>query len=581
MLYPLSYEGLVAEPSDNMGDFVHQAEATRGDVMIQDHLSAALAAACTAEGIEAPAEIGLEQPANRDHGDWSSNVALATAKQAETNPRELAGRLVARLEAQEIEHVSGIEIAGPGFINFRLTDTWLHEVLHAVVAAGSTFGANESGAGTTVNVEFVSANPTGPLHAGHGRGAIYGDALSTVLEWNGYDVVRETYINDRGVQMETYAKSLQARAKGEEPPEDGYRGQYIIDWAAEMPDDLDLDDLVAIREWGYARAKRDQAEVLASLGIEFDIWFSERTLLDDGRIDAALSTLREREMIFDEGDAVWLRSTDFGDDKDRVLVKSDGDYTYLTPDIAYHAEKFDRSDALVNVWGADHHGYIARMKAAMSALGNDADELDVRVTQMVRLMRGDDEVKLSKRSGDIVELREVVDEVGVDATRFTYLLQSVDAQQTFDLEAAASQAMDNPVFYTQYAHARIRSIQNKAAEAGIERSPLQDVDLGVLVHERELDVLRALFTGPGVIALAGRERAPHRVVQWVRDLAAAFHGFYHDCYVMGDGVSPELTQARLWLAEAARIGLSNGLTLLGISTPESMWSDDGEGAPSV
>ena len=544
--------------------------------MIQDNLSAALASACAAEGIDAPAIIGLEQPANRDHGDWSSNLAMATAKQAGTNPRELAGRLVAHLESQEIAHVEAVEIAGPGFINFRLTDSWLHDVLRDVVAAGGDFGRNDSGAGTTVNVEFVSANPTGPLHAGHGRGAIYGDALSALLEWNGFDVVRETYINDRGVQMETYAKSLQARAKGEEPPEDGYRGQYIIDWAAEMPDDLDVDDLVAVREWGYARAKQDQAEVLASLGIEFDIWFSERTLLDDGRIDTALGTLREREMVFDEDGAVWLKSTDFGDDKDRVLVKSDGDYTYLTPDIAYHAVKFDRSDALVNVWGADHHGYIARMKAAMSALGNDAELLDVRVTQMVRLMRGDDEVKLSKRSGDIVELREVVEEVGPDAARFTYLLQSVDAQQTFDLEAAASQAMDNPVFYTQMAHARICSIQSKVAEAGIERVDLEDADLTLLTTDRELDVLRALFVGPSSIEVAGRERAPHRVVQWVRDLATAFHGFYQNHYVMGDGVSPELTQARLWLAEAARIGLANGLSLLGVSAPESMWLDEDE-----
>jgi len=414
------------------------------------------------------------------------------------------------------------------------------------------------------------------LHAGHGRGAIYGDALSALLEWNGFDVVRETYINDRGVQMETYAKSLQARAKGEEPPEDGYRGQYIIDWAAEMPDGLDVDDLVAVREWGYARAKQDQADVLASLGIEFDIWFSERTLLDDGRIDTALGTLREREMVFDEDGAVWLKSTDFGDDKDRVLVKSDGDYTYLTPDIAYHAVKFDRSDALVNVWGADHHGYIARMKAAMSALGNDADLLDVRVTQMVRLMRGGEEVRMGKRTGELVELREVVEEVGPDAARFTYLLQSVDAQQTFDLEAAASQAMDNPVFYTQMAHARICSIQSKVAEAGIERVDLEDADLTLLTTDRELDVLRALFVGPSSIEVAGRERAPHRVVQWVRDLATAFHGFYQNHYVMGDGVSPELTQARLWLAEAARIGLANGLNLLGVSAPESMWLEDAD-----
>jgi len=543
--------------------------------MIREQLTEALRVAAEAQALDAPAEIGLEQPANRDHGDWSSNLAMATAKQAGTNPRELAGQLIERLEAAGIPHVDSIEVAGPGFINFRLADTWLHDVLTAVVDAGEAgYGRNGSGAGTTVNVEFVSANPTGPLHAGHGRGAIYGDALASLLEHNGYDVVRETYINDRGVQMETYARSLKARALGEAPAEDGYQGDYITEWAAEMPSDLDLDDLIAVREWGYARAKQDQTEVLESLGIEFDIWFSERTLLDDGRIDDALATLAERGMVMEDDGAVWLKSTEFGDDKDRVLVKSDGDYTYLTPDVAYHAVKFGRSDELINVWGADHHGYIPRMKAAMAALGNDPEKLDVRVTQMVKLMRGAEEVKLSKRTGDLVELRTVVDEVGADATRFTYLLQSVDSQQTFDLEAAASQAMDNPVFYTQYAHARIKSIMAKAAEAGVERQPLADVDLSVLTNERELDVLRQLFAGPGMIELAGRERAPHRVVQWIRDLASAFHGFYHDCYVMGDGVSPEQTQARLWLSEAARIGLASGLGLLGVSAPDSMWTDE-------
>ena len=543
--------------------------------MIQEQLRTALAAALHAEGIDGIEEIGLEQPANRDHGDWSSNVALATAKRAASNPRDLAERLAERLRASDIEHVEAVEIAGPGFLNFVLGDTWLHDVLREVIEGGPNgYGRNESGAGTTVNVEFVSANPTGPLHAGHGRGAIYGDALASLLAWNGYEVVRETYINDRGVQMETYAKSLQARAKGQEPPEDGYRGQYITDWAGEIPDALDRDDLVAIREWGYERARRDQEEVLAQLGIEFDIWFSERSLLDDGRVDDALATLKGREMIFEEEGAVWLRSTNFGDSKDRVLVKSDGDYTYLTPDIAYHAVKFGRSDELINVWGADHHGYIQRMKAAMAGLGEDADKLDVQVTQLVKLMRGGEEVRMGKRSGEMVELRDVLDEVGPDATRFTYLLQSIDSQQTFDLEAAASQAMDNPVFYTQYAHARIRSIQTKAAEAGIERVDIDSADISLLVHDRELEVLRQLFAGPEVIEIAGRERAPHRAVQWVRDLAAAIHGFYHDCYVMGEGVSPELTQARLWLVEAARVGLSSGLALLGVSAPESMWLED-------
>lgn len=539
--------------------------------MIQQELRAALASAAAAEGLVAPDEIGLEQPANRDHGDWSSNLALATSKQASTNPRELAQRLIARLEAQQIPHVESIEVAGPGFLNFHLDDSWLHDVLREVIAQGvDRFGVNDLGAGRSVNVEFISANPTGPLHAGHGRGAIYGDALASLLEWSGYAVTRECYLNDRGVQMQTFADSLRARKVGQAPPEDGYQGQYIIDWANEMPDDADA------LEWGYARALLDQKEVLAMLGIEFDVWFSERSLVENGELDAALSRLTERHMVFDDGGAKWLRSTEFGDDKDRVLVKTDGSYTYLTPDIAYHANKFGRADELVNVWGADHHGYVARMKAAMAALGNDPDMLDVQITQMVKLMRDGEEVKLSKRSGDIVELRDVVDEVGADAARFTYLLQSIDSQQTFDLALAVSQAKDNPVFVTQYAHARISRVQEKVTEAGIVRQPLADVDLSVLTHEREVEILRVLFSGVDLIELAARERAPHRVVGWVRELASAVHSFYQhpDCYVIGDGVSPDLTQARLWLIEAARIGLAATLGRLGISAPQSMWSDD-------
>lgn len=541
--------------------------------MIQEELRAALASAALAEGLVAPEEIGLEQPANRAHGDWSSNLALATSKQASTNPRELAERLIERLETQSVPHTERIEVAGPGFINFHLDDTWLYEVLRDVIRQGvEGFGQNSLGAGRSVNVEFVSVNPTGPLHAGHGRGAVYGDALASLLAWSGYDVTRESYLNDRGVQMQTFAASLTARKAGQQPAEDGYQGQYIIDWANEMPDDVDP------LEWGYARALRDHKEVLAMLGIEFDVWFSERSLVENGELDAALETLNDRGMVFEDGDATWLRSTDFGDDKDRVLVKTDGNYTYLTPDIAYHANKFRRSDELVNVWGADHHGYVARMKAAMAALGNDPDMLDVQITQMVRLMRDGDEVKLSKRSGDIVELRDVVDEVGPDATRFTYLLQSIDSQQTFDLAVAVSQAKDNPVFVTQYAHARICRVQAKVAEAGIDRQPLADVDLSLLTHEREAEILRVLFAGPDLVELAARERAPHRVVGWVRELASAVHSFYQnpDCYVIGDGVSPELTQARLWLIEAARIGLVATLGRLGVSAPESMWSDDPE-----
>jgi arginyl-tRNA synthetase len=537
--------------------------------MISDHLKTALRDALVALGVDPlPNVINLERPANLDHGDFSSNVALASAKAAGRNPRELGQQIADYLTANPPDHVGGVEIAGPGFVNFRLTDTWLHDVMRNVVAAGPAgYGCQTTGAGTKVNVEFVSANPTGPLHAGHARGACYGDAIARLLEAVGHDVEREFYINDRGVQMQTYAASLQARKNGENPPEDGYVGRYIIDWAQQMPDGLDIDGVL---EWGYAHAKADQTEVLRSLGIEFDTWYSERSMIDNGLIEEAIADLRKHGVVYEHDGATWFRSTDFGDDKDRVIVRSDGDYTYITPDIAYHRDKFRRADRLVDVLGADHHGYVPRMRAAMQALGHDPDAFEAPITQMVRLMRGDEEVRLSKRAGEIIELRELVDEIGADATRFTYLLQSVDTPQTFDLALAASKAMDNPVFYVQMAHARLRSIQTKVAEAGIETVELADVDLSLLSHERELAVLRELHEFPEIVMLAASEMAPHKVANWLRQFAAAVHGFYHDCYVMGEDISPELTQARLWLVEAAGIGLASGLDMLGVSAPDSM-----------
>ncbi|MFV2038627.1 MAG: arginine--tRNA ligase [Acidimicrobiales bacterium] len=537
--------------------------------MITDNLQAALRETLSALGVNPlPDTVNLERPGNHDHGDWSSNVALASARNAGRNPRDLALAIAEHLNSALPAQVTKVEVAGPGFVNFYLSNTWLYNTLRAVVAGGpDNYGRHHTGAGVRVNVEFVSANPTGPLHAGHARGAVYGDAIASLFEAVGHAVEREFYINDRGTQMRTFAASLLARKNGQDPPEDGYVGQYIIDWARQMPDGLSFDEVL---EWGYAYARADQVEVLASLGIVFDTWFSERSLLTTGAIEESLDDLRRNGVVFEEDGATWLRSTDYGDDKNRVLIRSDGEYTYITPDIAYHRHKFDRADRLVNVWGADHHGYISRMKAAMEALGHDADELQVEVTQMVRLMRGDQEVKLSKRTGEIIELRDIVAEIGSDATRFTYLLQSVETPQTFDLDVAASSAMENPVFYVQMAHARLRSIQAKAAQAAIATLPLEDVDLTQLVQQRELELLRQLQEFPDIVAIAARERAPHKIANWLREFAAAVHGFYHDCYVMGDGIAPELTQARLWLVEAARIGLVSGLGLLGVSAPDSM-----------
>ncbi len=537
---------------------------------IRTSLSDALRAALVAAGVDLSAgfSVGLERPARREHGDWSSNAALAVAKQVERNPRELAGELAAWLEENQPEHVAEVSVAGPGFINFRLAPSWLHSVVSDAVAAGAgSYGRQNLGQGRTVIVEFVSANPTGPVHAGHGRGAAYGDAVALLLEWCGYTVQREFYINDRGTQMELYGASLAAVREGQPVPEDGYNGQYIVDWAPDMPADADP------RQWGRERALADQREVLGTMAVEFDTWSSEQALVDSGAIDDALGALDAAGASYQSAGALWLRSSDHGDDKDRVLIKSDGEYTYLLPDIAYHRDKLDRAGSeglLINVWGADHHGYVARMKAAMAALGCDPASLEVVVTQLVRLERDGEEVRLSKRTGDLIELRDVIDEVGADATRFTYLLQSMDTAPTFDLAKAAAQVMENPVFYVQMAHARVCSIAARAQADGVVRGSADQVDLSVLVHERELEIMRQLSTLGEVIASAANERAPHRVTTWLRDFAAAVHSFYHDCYVVGSGIPPELTQARLVLIDAARVGLAVGLGTLGVSAPESM-----------
>jgi arginyl-tRNA synthetase len=513
----------------------------------------------------AAAEVHLERPANRGHGDFSTNVALALAKRNGRNPRELATELASLLQSAGLPHVVGVEVAGPGFVNFRLSDSWLHQILPAVIAAGGDYGRCDLGAGRRALIEFVSANPTGPVHAGHARGATYGDALARLMEFAGYEVGREFYINDRGVQMLTFAASLEARAAGGEPPEDGYMGQYVTDWAELMPAGVDP------LEWGYTHALGEQRRVLEALGVRFDHWFSERDMVSTGAIDTTLADLRHRGVVEDRDGAVWLRSTQFGDDKDRVLVKSDGEFTYLLPDIAYHRDKFARGwELLVDVLGADHHGYVARMKAAAAALGHDPADLEMVITQLVRLERDGQEVKISKRSGDLITLEDLIDEVGADAVRLTYLLQSIDSPQTVDLDLVVAESNENPVFYVQMANARINSIDRVAAERAIEREPLASVDLSLLLHERELEVLRVLQQLREVVELATRERAPHKVTTWVRELASAVHGFYHDCPILHPETAQPLRQARWWLAEAARIGLRVGLSILGVSAPEHM-----------
>ncbi len=533
---------------------------------VRDHLRSALHAALATSGIDlASGDIAMERPANREHGDWSSNVALATAKKVGRNPRELGQHLVDYLSADLPAHVTSVDIAGPGFVNFHLADSWLHEVLVDVISAGADgYARAETGAGRSVNIEYVSANPTGPLHAGHARWAAYGDSLARLFARCGYGVTREFYVNDRGVQMQLFGASLAARKAGEKPTEDGYLGDYIKDWAAEMPDDADP------VEWGRERAHTDQVDVISSMNAEFDHWASESALVDSGAMERMLERLTQEGVAYYEDGATWLRTSDFGDDKDRVLVKSDGEPTYFMPDIAYHDEKYARGDLIIDILGADHHGYVGRMTAAMLALGHPKGSYEVLIGQNVTLVRDGAEVRLSKRAGTMVEARELVQMVGADVARLTFLLQSIDTTQTIDVDVALAESSENPVYYIQYANARVHSLGRQAKERGIDRVDLAAADLSLLTHERELELLRVLYELPDVVERATAARAPHQVAGWTRELAAALHGFWHDCPMLRDDVDPGLRQARMWLVEATRIGLGVGLDLLGVSAPESM-----------
>ena len=546
------------------------AEPNRGSLDVRHHLRRALHAHLAAAGVDpGPGEIALERPRNRAHGDWSTNVALVAAGRAKRAPRELAEELAAALTADPPPHVSATEAAGPGFVNFRLAPSWRHEVLREVLAAGTAgYARSEQGAGLTASVEFVSANPTGPLHAGHGRWAAYGDSLCRIFQRCGYAVIREFYVNDRGRQTELFGDSLAARRRGELPPEDGYAGDYVADWAAEMPDGADP------RAWGLERARRDQQNTLSSMNVAFDRWTSEQELVDRGAMDAALAELGRRSLTYERDGARWLRTSELGDDQDRVLVKSDGEPTYFLPDIAYHHEKFARADLVIDILGADHHGYVGRMRAAMAGLGHDPDRYEVLLGQNVTLMRAGEEVHMSKRAGALVLVSDLLDAVGADATRLTYLLQSIDTTQTIDLDAVSAQSSENPVYYVQYAHARIHSVSRRAAARGIERPPLDETDLSALTHERERDVLAALAELPDAVAGAAQARAPHQVCAWARELAGAFHRFWHDCPILSDDLTPGVRDARLWLVEAARVGLAVGLDLLGVSAPEQMISEE-------
>lgn len=520
----------------------------------------------------------VERPRDRDHGDWAVNVALVAAKRAGMPPRQLAELVVTHLPP--IPHLAATEIAGPGFINLTLEPSWFHEVLRVAAVGGPDHARGPAEGKERIQVEFVSSNPNGPLHIGHGRGGVIGDVIARALAYAGHEVEREYYYNDAGVQMDRYAASLEARylqALGREAvfPEDGYHGAYIGEWAAEMHAEVgeayaDLPDRRdRIRQWGLVRAMRDIEETLEIARIPFDVWFSEIALHADGRVAGAVDLLRRRGHVYEQDGAVWFRTTAFGDEKDRVLVKTDGDYTYLAPDVAYHRDKFERGfDRVINVWGADHHGYIPRMKAAVEALGYEPDRLEILINQMVNVNRGGEPVRMSMRAGEFISFREVLEEVGTDATRYHLAAFSPDTTMNFDLEAAKAQSMDNPVYYLQYAHARMCSLERFAAEQGITRLPLGDVDLAVLDHPAERTLLREADRLAEEIAEAAARRAPHRVTAYGADFATAFHRFYTDCRVVTD--DPAVTQARLWLIEASKSVILAVLGVLGLTAPESM-----------
>ncbi len=528
-------------------------------------------------------DFDVEPPRHAEHGDYASNVAMLLAKQARRNPREVAEILRQHLPNESQEWVERVEVAGAGFLNFFLKTGWAGSVVRAILEQGERFGTTNLGAGKRVLIEFVSANPTGPLSLGHGRNAAVGDTLARILEANGYQVEREFYINDgeNSTQIRNFALSVLARYRqllGEPAamPEDGYFGDYVIEIAQtireQYGDHLAEGEPEAVVRQFEQIAKglmlAEQERDLRDFGVVFDRWYSEQSLYDAGVVQATLEQLKQRGYAYESEGALWLRSTAFGDEKDRVLVRANGMPTYLAADVAYHRDKFERGyDLLIDLWGADHHGYVARMKSAMSALGYDADRLVILIYQLVNLYRGTDLVRMSKRAGNLITLREVMDEIGTDALRFFYMLRSHDSTLDIDLELAKEQSEKNPVFYVQYAHARICSIERTAQERGVEM-PTLNTDLSVLTHPEEVALIKKLADFPEEVALCAKQYAPHRLTTYALDVARAFHGFYTECRVLGS--EPPLQSARLLLTRATRQVLARTLSLLGVSAPERM-----------
>ncbi|AKR38361.1 arginine--tRNA ligase [Bacillus cereus] len=547
--------------------------------LIKEEIQAAVLKAELATEEQIP-NVVLESPKDKTNGDFSTNMAMQLARVAKKAPRMIAEELVANFDKAKAS-IEKIEIAGPGFINFYMDNSYLTDLIPTIVNAGEAYGETNTGKGEKVQVEFVSANPTGDLHLGHARGAAVGDTLCNLLAKAGYDVSREYYINDAGNQIHNLALSVEARymqALGldKEMPEDGYHGADIIGIGKRLAEEFgdryakadEKESYEFYREYGLKYELAKLQKDLESFRVKFDVWFSETSLYKNGKIDQALAVLKEREEIFEEDGATWFRSMTYGDDKNRVLIKNDGSYTYLTPDIAYHRDKLERGfDKLINIWGADHHGYIPRMKAAIQALGYDKDTLEVEIIQMVQLYQNGEKMKMSKRTGKAVTLRELMEEVGVDAMRYFFAMRSGDSHLDFDMDLAVSKSNENPVYYAQYAHARVCSILRQGEELGLATGG--DVNYKLVTSEKEVELLKKLGEFPAVVADAAQKRLPHRITNYAFELAATLHSFYNAEKVLNQD-NVELSKARYELMKAVRTTLQNALAIVGVSAPEKM-----------
>ncbi|MEP6701641.1 MAG: arginine--tRNA ligase [Betaproteobacteria bacterium] len=545
---------------------------------LRSHLQDLLSEAINRTAPEATVGIGLERPKQAAHGDFATSVALQLAKQLRASPREVAARIVAALPASP--WIESTEIAGAGFINIRLTSSAKQSIVHQIHAEREKFGTSAAGCGKRVMVEFVSANPTGPLHVGHGRQAAIGDALASILAAQGWDVYREFYYNDAGEQINNLTRSVQARLMQlRDPatsfPESGYHGDYVHeiarDYLAAHPDDALGGNAEAVRLFAVAALRREQDLDLAAFGVRFDSFYLESSLYTDGMVDRTVVALDHSGRTYEQDGALWLKTTDFGDDKDRVMRKSDGAYTYFVPDIAYHVSKWQRGfGRVINVQGSDHHSTITRVRAGLKALdmGIPDGYPDYLLHQMVTVMRGGAEIKISKRAGSYVTVRDLIDEVGRDAVRFFFLMRKADSQLTFDIELAKSKTEENPVYYLQYAHARISSVMRQAAQAGASPQDIADAELDPLTSSYESALLRLLADYPGLIEVAARDLTPHIIPFYLKDLAAAFHSYYNAEHFLVEETA--LRNARLSLVAATGQVLRNGLSLLGVTAPEQM-----------